>query len=259
MHNRLSLTAKYLRYYLTAQNRHDIHSPFVYNLTTKVIHPDKNLETFKAIEQQRKLFLRNKATIPFLELGAGKPSTTKAINDIASGSLKPPRYARLLYRLAQFYQPTNIIELGTSLGITTAYFALSQCPEIYTLEGNDAVAQLAQIFFERSGINNQIHLIKGNFDETLPRLMQQLKHAGMVFFDGNHQYAATINYFEQCLPYINQHSIFIFDDINYSSDMQKAWHEMIKHPKVTVSVDLLMLGILFFDGNLSKQHFTIRY
>ncbi|HQW49894.1 MAG TPA: class I SAM-dependent methyltransferase [Bacteroidia bacterium] len=255
----LSIALQYISYYVKAWNKHSVHSPFVYKLTTQVIHPDKKLAKFIPIEQQRILLKQSTDKIFFTELGAGNKSNKRSVSEIAAKSLKFPRYARLLYRLANHFQPDNIIELGTSLGITTGYMALSGCKNIFTIDGNKTVSEIAQSTLTSIKLHQNIKFLQGNFDEALPALLHPLNKIDFVFFDGNHRYQPTINYFHQCLTKAHDKSVFVFDDINYSQEMKQAWHEIKQHPSVIVSIDLFMMGIVFFDTDLLRQHFVIRY
>ena len=54
-------------------------------------------------------------------------------------------------------------------------------------------------------------------------------------------------------------SFIIFDDINWSEEMKEAWKEIIKHPSVRISIDVYMMGIVFFNPGFSKEDFKIRY
>ena len=80
----------------------------------------------------------------------------------------------------------------------------------------------------------------------------------MVYFDGNHQKAATLEYFQHCLQFVNNESFFIFDDIHWSKEMESAWEEIKKHPKVKVTIDTFQWGIVFFRKEQEKEHFIIR-
>ena len=62
-----------------------------------------------------------------------------------------------------------------------------------------------------------------------------------------------------CLDKVHSKSVFVFDDINWSEGMKRAWNEIKNHPKVTVTIDLFMMGLVFFDPDLSKQDFVLRY
>jgi hypothetical protein len=87
-----------------------------------------------------------------------------------------------------------------------------------------------------------------------------LSHIDLAYIDGNHRYEPTLRYFQQLLPKKQHHSIFIFDDIHWSAEMEKAWSEIKAHPEVTLSIDLFFMGLVFFRQEFKvKQHFSIRF
>ena len=75
----------------------------------------------------------------------------------------------------------------------------------------------------------------------------------LIYFDGNHQKKATLKYFNDCLPFINENSVFIFDDIRWTKDMLDAWQEISSHPKVSVSIDLFSIGLIFFRDQVKED------
>lgn len=83
-------------------------------------------------------------------------------------------------------------------------------------------------------------------------------HYDLVFFDGNHQKQPTLEYFHKLLPTAKNNSIFIFDDIHWSPQMEEAWEEIKNHPEVSVSIDTFYWGLIFFRKEQAKQHFVIR-
>jgi predicted O-methyltransferase YrrM len=259
------LAKKYIYYYLTAANGkgHGTHSPFVFNFITKVLQNNQSYPCYKTIEQQRQLMLQNDTVITIEDFGAGSTATKsnqRVVKQIAATSLKSKKYARLLFRMVQYYQPTSIIELGTSLGITTAYLANGNpAARVYSCEGATAIAALAQQNFNQLDLKN-IQLITGNFTSTLPALLQQINTVQLAFIDGNHRQQPTLDYFTQLLPATNRNSILIFDDIHWSAEMEAAWAQIKDHPAVTLSIDLFFIGIVFFNSDFkAKQHFVIRF
>ncbi|HEX9151561.1 MAG TPA: class I SAM-dependent methyltransferase, partial [Flavobacterium sp.] len=90
-------------------------------------------------------------------------------------------------------------------------------------------------------------------------LLEQAKQTqSLIYFDGNHSKIATLNYFELLLPTITNESVWIFDDIHWSSAMEEAWEIIKKHPKVTVTIDTFQWGLVFFRREQEKEHFVIR-
>jgi predicted O-methyltransferase YrrM len=158
------------------------------------------------------------------------------------------------------YQPKTIIELGTSLGITTSYLSAGNPNEtMTTIEGSKAVAEVAKENFSKLNIQN-IRLLQGNFDDLLPPVIRQHSSIDLAYIDGNHRYEPTIRYFKQLLPLTHNDSILVFDDIHWSKEMEQAWEEIKQHPSVQCTIDIFFLGFVFFRSEFKvKQDFQIRF
>jgi predicted O-methyltransferase YrrM len=252
----------YLSYLLKAKSLHGTHSPFVYQLLDKVIYDKNQKPEFKDIEKLRKDLLKDKREISITDLGAGSSvnsSKKRKVKDIAKNSAKAPKLAQLLFRLVQYFQPENILELGTSLGISTAYLSkANEQAKVTTIEGCPETAKVAQENFSKLNLEN-VNLLQGNFDDVLPQHLAQIEKLDFVFIDGNHQEKPTIDYFEKCLEKSHDDSIFIFDDIHWSAGMEAAWTHIKAHEKVTVSLDLYFIGIVFFRKEQVKEDFVVRF
>lgn len=253
---------KYLKYRIKAKTKYDIHSPFVFELITKVFYNKKSDNDIRSIEAIRKQLLKNKTIVTFEEMGAGSllsDSKTKNVSNITLNSAKHPKYAQLLYRIVNHFKPANILELGTSMGISSAYMAKANTKaNLTTIEGSEKIAAFARENFNQLNINN-IRQIIGNFDNKLPELLKEKCIYDFIFFDGNHRKTPTLNYFYQCLKNKNDNSIFVFDDIHWSQEMEEAWNEIKQSEEVTITIDLFFLGIVFFRKESSKEHFTIKF
>jgi len=252
----------YLKHRLTAKSRHGTHSPFVYKLTDEVIYDFNAKSDYKSIEAQRKKLFNDDSLIQVTDLGAGShlnKNRTKKVKQIAKNALKNPRLAQLIYRLAKDNQPKSIIELGTCLGITSAYLSKA-CPEadVITIEGCPETAKVAYRNFQELELDN-VELRVGNFDTLLPGVIEQEPRLDFVYVDGNHRKEATINYFNWCLPKVHEGSLLIFDDIYWSEGMKEAWEEIKRHPEVTVTVDLFWIGLVYFKKGQAKEHFKIKF
>ncbi|MFI5150348.1 MAG: O-methyltransferase [Bacteroidia bacterium] len=260
--NHLRILYRYLLYYIHASTRHDLHSPFMFSLMTEVIEKDQKTEVHHPIEQLRKELLSSGEELDVLDLGAGsfsgKPEK-RSLKSITRNTSKSARYARLLYRLSARFRPDYILELGTSTGISSLYLHAGH-PEasLITIEGSPCIAEQAWKNFIRLGAPD-IQLMTGSFEEKLPLALKQMPVAGLVFFDGNHRKAPTLDYFRQCLEKAGEDSVFIFDDIHWSDEMTEAWEEIKTHEAVTVTADLFFMGLVFFRKGQEKQHFTLRY
>ena len=265
MYSTIELSYKFVLYYLKAFNGkgHGIHSPFVFDFVTKILNQKNSASNFNAIESYRATLKGNTGLVNILDRGAGSrqlDNKVRSIRYIARTSLKSKKYSQLLYRIAVYYNPIQVLEMGTSFGITSCYLATAlKGNQLITMEGAPAIAAEALKTFEKLNIGN-IKLIEGDFDKSLPLYLKSIESVGLVYIDGNHRYEPTLNYFNMLLEKVNEDSILIFDDIYWSRDMEKAWKEIKNHPSVTVTVDLFHIGIVFFrKENRQKEHFVIRY
>ncbi len=259
------MIAAYLRYLNRALDEHSLHSPFLFSLYTEVIRASNRSETtFKPIQALRKELRASRQQITITDFGAGSKvnaSRQRTIGDIARNSQKPARFGRLLFRLVQRFQAKVIVDLGTSLGMTTAYLAAGTKPHgghVLTFEGCPETAVIARQNFSRLGYAN-VQVVVGNLDETLAQQVAALDPLDFVFFDANHRYEPTIRYFETCLTTIHNDTVFVFDDIHWSAEMEQAWAYIKAHPRVTVTVDLFWVGLVFFRHEQPRQDFVLRF
>lgn len=255
----------YLRYLSRARDEHSLHSPFLFALYTQTIRANTSLNArFALIRALRKELRKSRQSIRVTDLGAGSKvnsSRQRTLGDIAHNSQKPARFGQLLFRLIQRFEARTIIDLGTSLGMTTAYLAEATKPydgQVLTFEGCPETAAVAGQNFIRLGLSN-VAVIIGNLDETLPPQIAALNKVDFVFFDANHRYEPTIRYFETCLTKIHNDTVFVFDDIHWSDEMEQAWTFIKIHPAVTVTIDLFWVGLVFFRREQPKQDFILRF
>lgn len=254
---------KYFQYWLRANKVHAVHSPFVFSLVQNVLRDKRGFYAFSKIENRRKELLANTRMITITDLGAGsslQKVTEKKVCDIARSAAKSPKYGQLLFRLVNYFQPRTIIELGTSLGISGSYLASANSgSQLFTLEGSEEIAHIASETFSLQRLNN-IRIIQGNFEDTLAPLLQRVSALDMAFIDGNHRKEPTLRYFSQCLTQAHPDTVFIFDDIHWSKEMEEAWKIIQTNPAVTLTIDLFFLGLVFLKTELKeKQHFILRF
>ncbi|MDZ7738978.1 MAG: class I SAM-dependent methyltransferase [Bacteroidales bacterium] len=153
----------------------------------------------------------------------------------------------------------DMLELGTSLGISTMFIGLGAADSsIITIEGCSSLAGIARENFKSSIIGN-ITLMEGDFEDHLPGLNDGGFNPSLVFVDGNHSRKPVLRYFSFLKKMVAADSVIIFDDINYSFEMSEAWNEIKTDPQVSVSIDIFRMGFVFFRKGMAKQDFKIRY
>lgn len=254
----------FFNYKLNAKNLHHLHSPFTYSLTKDVIYNKQQFAAYEQVSALRRQLQQNNSVIEVHDFGAGAGNQkyTERLRSIASllknNSIRP-KYGELLYRLADHFKPNYILELGTSLGISTAYQALAAPNATFiTAEGCAGIAEKANDNFQKLKLKN-IKIEIGNFDLLLEPILKGLPQIDFAFIDGNHRKDPTIRYFECCRQKSHNDTVLIFDDIHWSTEMSEAWDFIMKHESVTLSLDLFQVGIVFFKKELSKENFVIQY
>ena len=261
----LQIAARYLRYYFTSSNGkgHGIHSPFIFEFITRVLNDTTSYPEYKKVEGLRKQLLNDSRMFIIEDFGAGSDILKKyerSISSIARNAAKSIKYGQLLFRMVKYYKPATILELGTSLGITSAYLSTAaSASRLITAEGATEIALIARHNFDKLGLKN-IELVEGNFDNTLAGILENMSQINLAFIDGNHRKEPTERYFRQMLPKLNNDSILVFDDIHWSREMEEAWAAIKDHPSVRCTIDLFFIGIVAFRREFhEKQHFTIRF
>jgi predicted O-methyltransferase YrrM len=251
----------YLQFLWHSKNEHAVHSPFVFDLLTKCFYDKKIKPEYSILKNYRNEFLQNKNTIVITDFGAGSrvfKSNTRQIAQIAKTAGISPRRAQLLYRIVNYFQPKNILEIGTSLGLAASALSLGNPKaKITTLEGCPETSKQAQLQLQKFNCNN-VKSVVTEFSSYFKNNQTTTDNNQLIYFDGNHSKKATLEYFELLLPTITNETVWIFDDIHWSADMEEAWEIIRKHPKVTVSIDTFQWGLVFFRYEQPKQHFIIR-
>jgi len=259
-----SIAAKYLKYILISENRkgHGIHSPFVFEIVSRVFRNKTNPAIVNSVEKVRRRLITDKRIISVHDLGSGsmvQKTNMRKVSEIARYSAVPRRYGRLLANMASEFGGELIIEFGTSFGISTMYMAAAnRKATLITMEGCPATAEIARRNFEEAGLEN-IRMVVGSFENTLPAITDNGVKPGIVFIDGNHRKEAVLNYFGRMAEVSDQDTVIIIDDINYSKEMEEAWDEIKKNRKVTLTIDIFRMGMVFFRGGILHNNYIIRY
>lgn len=252
----------YLKFLYNSKNQHGVHSPFVFDLVTKCFYDKTKYHDYQSLSEYRKFLLKSKTTIEVIDFGAGSrvfKSNKRQISKIAKTAGISPKRAELLFRIVRYFQPESILEIGTSLGLATSALSLGNSnAKITTLEGCPNTLTVAKNLFQVSGFKlKNIEFINTEFSSYLKTATENCDWK-LIYFDGNHSKQATLDYFELLLPTITNETVWIFDDIHWSKDMEEAWQTIKNHPKAIVTIDTFQWGIVFFRTEQEKEHFIIR-
>jgi predicted O-methyltransferase YrrM len=274
--NNIRFVLRFLNYKLFSRHKygHGIHSPFVFDFITCVLNDKFRYEEYGEVEKIRRQLRLEEREILYSDYGAGsrksKTGTIKAgpgknkqgavkIKDIARYSSVNKKFGQLLFRIVKYFSPDTVLELGTSLGISSIYMARAcRHARVISIEADKNLAEIARQNFHNAGLHN-VEVINDRFENVLAPLIKRLNNKIFIFIDGNHEKKPTLQYFNQLLVKSGKNMIMVFDDIHWSEGMSEAWQEIKSNPTVKITLDLFYLGIVFFNRGVQKQDFVIRY
>ena len=196
---------KYIRFLIKSTNKHGVHSPFVFDVTTKCFNIKTSIHKKKEFRKQKQEFLKN--------------------ND--KSSQVSNKKANLLIRLVDYFKPEQVLEVLSSTDL-----------ERIAIEIGNPESTISSIETSKEKVKNNIY--------------------DFIYFGKNQKEKEVLNYFETCLKNKNNNSVFVFNDIHSSKEINTVWSTIKKHPEVSVTIDTYHFGIVFFRQEQAKEHFTIR-
>jgi len=255
----LAILRKALVFYLQAKTRFQVKSPFVKEFITEVLENNRTYYAPGKIIALRERLRQDQRIIQHTDFGAGSKlgSTEKSIKSFVNTSASSKYKGEILFNLARYMDAKNILELGTNVGLGTAYLASANSAScVETIEGCPELCQVAKEALSVIGINN-VNITPGKFSDQLKIICAKLKKIDLVFIDGDHSYEGTLAYYEQIKPYLHDQSIVVFDDIYWSDGMTKAWNKIKSQSDVSLNIDVFRLGIIFFDKEIKKRELKL--
>lgn len=239
--------------------KYSVHSPFVFNLITKVIEERGAFYCFDDIERIRKRLLQDNRTITYPDPHKKGELKKATIARIVKKEAISPKKGALLFRLANYFKPRNILQVGSSLGLSTLYLSsYATGLNCISIEPLREWASISQWVYEEAA-RTAVDLHVGEPRELLPGCLQEIKTLDFVFFNNRDEQIDTLGLFSTCMPYANEHTLFVIDGINKNKRMRTVWNEIIRHPEVTVTIDLRTSGLVFLNKKLHKRNYKIYF
>jgi predicted O-methyltransferase YrrM len=268
-----------VRHLLIAQSTagHGVHSPFIYDFLTTVIRNKTDDHIVRHVERLRSEMLADDRIISITDLGAGSlrmKGAERKVRDIARAAALPLKQAALLARMVQgswdrvqgdrlraqgsgHMANGIILELGTSLGISTLALALA-APEqrVVTVEGCPELAEIAASNMARHGAGN-VTVLNMEFSEALGKIRDEGTKVSFAFIDGNHRGGALAEYAGR-IAETGEEMIIVADDIRLTRDMYSGWKSIVREGLADVSMETLRFGILFRINGITPGSYRIR-
>ncbi|MGB3546205.1 MAG: class I SAM-dependent methyltransferase [Saprospiraceae bacterium] len=205
---------------------------------------------FEQIARLRRHLRRQTVHIPTEDHGAGSliapGRSERRLGHLVRGSAVGKRTGEQLFRLAAWLRPTTSLELGTNAGLSSLYLHLpDRRTDLHTIEGNPYLAAVARDNFSRLRAGANLHQHVGTFSEVLDYLLPTIERLDLVFIDGDHRHAPTVEYVRRCLTRSGSDTVIVLSDIHWTAEMEAAWAEVRRLPGITASLELWQHGLLF--------------
>lgn len=251
----MSIFYEYIKYILNSHGRYGFHSPFVYDFKDKCLSINLEERFLSNQKNQLELLKNHRKVIQITDFGAGSKRLLqqRKVTDIFRTATSKGIFLKMLSQITGYYQPKEILELGTSIGVGT--FALTYGKgHVTTIEGCQNTQRVAIDNFPKESIEN-ITFINDKFENYI---QQDNKKYDLIFIDGHHDGKALIHYINLLEKNSHDETIFIFDDIRWSKGMLKAWKDIIQDSNFHLSLDLFKFGVVVKRHHQNKQHFVVK-
>lgn len=236
-----------------------VHSPFVYNLITRVIEEPCQYYKFDDIELERRKLMYREGEITYPDRQQKGRIHTRPIAAIVEREAISPKRGALLFRLANYFKSRNILQLGPAMGISTLYLT-SYAPDLkcIAIEGIPEYARIASEVFEKAS-RNPIDLRVGGYRELFPQALADMGQVDFIFFNTLYEQQHNAWLFTEAMKHVHPDTVFVFDGIRLTKQMKTFWKEVCARPEVTVTIDLYSIGLVFFNPKLHKRNYKVYF
>ncbi|MCC8170698.1 MAG: SAM-dependent methyltransferase [Parabacteroides sp.] len=237
----------------------DVHSPFVFNLITKVIEERHSYYRFDTIESERRKLLYCPDRVEYPDRRRKNRLRTCTVAELVQCEAITRKKGMLLFRLVTYFGSRNIVQVGTEAGISTLYLtSYAAGLACVALEASPRLAGIAGKLLNKQG-RNPVDIRTGDYAALLPAALGGLPQVDFVFFNTAHEGLRNSLFFREAVTYVHPGTVFVFDGISNGKEMKAFWKEVRANPAVTVSIDLDSMGLAFFDPKLYKRNYIVYF
>ncbi len=241
-------------------------------LSDTIMHrlDDSEKEYVNRIESRRRKLQTDSQLLRIIDYGAGEANSLRSEEQMAAGievnktvseisrSAKNYFWSVFLFKLLREIKPLVCLELGTNLGISAAYQAaalkLNKRGRMISIEGAESLADSARLLLNELSLDN-ISVVTGRFQDTLQHVLRENKPVDFVFVDGHHSERATIEYFQNIIPFLSPKALLVFDDISWSAGMVRAWNTIRRDERIRLAVKLNSIGLCVLGDRQTEKHY----
>ena len=98
-------------------------------------------------------------------------------------------------------------------------------------------------------------VLSGNTLKESATVFNELKEIGILYIGNTPQRAELLDI---ALRYTNDSSLIVIDDIHSDDTTKRWWQTVVDNPKTIITYDLYSYGLLYFNKERIKQHYTLK-
>lgn len=206
-----------------------VHSPFAFGLITEVIYEKLPYYAYAPLKAMRK--------------EASK-----------SGMHCTERVDKLLFRLANRFQPEYLLEAGTGAGLSLCYLAAGRTGArcVSLCDGTPSLRVEALL----AGCCKNGRLAGGEILETLQSELEQVPRIDLLHIAHTDKYRQV---FEKSLPYLTADALVVVSGIHADAARLAWWNELVADGRTGITFDLYEVGLVFFNRVMNKQHYMVNF
>lgn len=222
---RRSKIATRLLYKVRHHKGHGVHSPFVFNLINN------------AIEEKHSFYC-------YADL-------SDYLSQFEDKRLQPKKDNLLAFRLVNYFNAKNILEVGSAEGLNTLYLnAASKDIECLCIEEDNNKKEIAKKLCQ--GYNTDI-----SFCNSLQQIANQ--KFDCIYINLNNYPTLTPDDLNSIIGMCHEKSFLMVKGIRTNKKQNRLWKCLTSNEDRTAELDLFHIGLLFFDKQLYRWRYQISF
>lgn len=222
---RLSRAGIKLLYKIRHHKGHGIHSPFVFGFINRVIEEKTAYYAYNEIKSY--------------------------LNKFPDVKQPEDKVSQLYFKVVNYFNPQNILELGSGTGVNSLYIsAVSAGCNCTCVEQDPNKYKVAKEIYQDWERNITFS----------PQIPFNISHPFDCIFINLKNYKDSIETIKEfLLSNVNSNGFVFVDGIRTNKTQQMLWKMLIQDQRVTISMDLFEIGILFFNTKYIKRNYKLSF
>ena len=158
------------------------------------------------------------------------------------------RHAREMFRITNYLQPKNCISVGASDAACAMLLAKPSVQHYAFLNKAELKAEAGTLLSTEG-----CHIIDSI--EQFGTVIKEQGTIGMLYIDATD---ITMPLVREALPHTDAKSVIAIAGIHRNRRTREWWQQLVNDSATVVTYDMYSYGLLFFDKERRKQHYTLK-